>query len=857
MESHRPHVFVLGACFGRHVLLRPLRLTQLVLTRHGLVTLRQGSRLETCLNPMRNEVNIGFANSVNGGTASPLRRSARLSASSVGNASMPDMGLTNSSRRRGRRGKSNAMDTSAWTSSLYSTRDPSQVSSYYLRPYEEDHNDLSVDDSLSGLGSLLRGSQRPPHTPRSYVHSATQNSNLSGYDYAEEDKFMERVESEWRQHASEHDGLADTDPPSTTPELEKADDPVFEAQPTPQVPGLFRSVLNSTKRDEFLSSSTDEKHKNIHPENTRGDSQSESASGFSLSSSSSVWTVLFRCFLVIAVLFIIYRNVHKFVSLPTPNDPLVESRPWSSAGSGDELRERISVLEGALNKVWQTVGDVGQEMRVSQEKMMHRLSSLEQKGLLRSSLDSLERDVRSLKKHHAEGMSLWQSEKARIEAMLSQHIEQGEKSKNKKDNLAALYDQLSGLEKRLARAEKQVSEASEAALQAKRAFEPLRDFVPDRLPVRYDARSKQIRIDPAFWHEFRKVMPSPRGAGGDDTTIPPWHVFLAEHRNELEELFSHVAHADPDTSMFLDKTTFFDLMEAEISRAKMELTTRFNEHVHGLESDVLEKVRKQQESFMEQQDALSHDETGSELQVDQVRELIDAALAVFAADQIGRADYAQYSAGARVIPSLTSPTHEVRVQGTNVHSFTSMISYLVPLPLRFGTRGADSLSYTVRGRMPVVALHHDTSPGMCWPFSGSHGQLGVQLVRRIKVQAITVDHVPAVLSLDGLASAPREIEVWGIAETSQDRERVEQWRLSQAWSDEPAPVPPSPSHVFLGSFVYEAHAGSPPIQTFPVGHAVGSLGLAFRTVQFNILSNHGLRDFTCLYRVRVHGEPVG
>ena len=27
-------------------------------------------------------------------------------------------------------------------------------------------------------------------------------------------------------------------------------------------------------------------------------------------------------------------------------------------------------------------------------------------------------------------------------------------------------------------------------------------------------------------------------------------------------------------------------------------------------------------------------------------------------------------------------------------------------------------------------------------------------------------------------------------------------------------------------------------------------------VQLSVLSNHGLRDFTCLYRVRVHGEPA-
>ena len=288
----------------------------------------------------------------------------------------------------------------------------------------------------------------------------------------------------------------------------------------------------------------------------------------------------------------------------------------------------------------------------------------------------------------------------------------------------------------------------------------------------------------------------------------------------------------------LDRSTFFKLMEAEITRAKTELSTQFNEHVHGLESDVLAKVQYRLEQQQKQEGASS-----SAVHVEDVRAMIDAALAVYTADQIGRADFAQYSAGARVIPSLTSPTHEVRVQGANVHSLSSMLAHMLPLPVLWRHRSASD-SYTVRGRMPVVALHHDTSPGMCWPFSGSHGQLGIQLVRRVRVQAVTLDHVPSNLSLDGQGSAPRDVEVWGLLESPHDR--------VQTVPDDPTPVPPSPLHVFLGSFTYDAQPGAPPIQTFPVR----DVGVAFRVVQLSVLSNHGLRDFTCLYRVRVHGDPV-
>ena len=123
-----------------------------------------------------------MANSASPAAASPLRRSARLNR---------DVGIGS-----GLRSQPEAMDASAWSSSLYSTRDPSQVSSYYLRPYEEEKKDASMDDSLTGLGSLLRGAQRPTHTPRSYVRDRS-----AFPDYSEEDKFMERVESEWRQRS--------------------------------------------------------------------------------------------------------------------------------------------------------------------------------------------------------------------------------------------------------------------------------------------------------------------------------------------------------------------------------------------------------------------------------------------------------------------------------------------------------------------------------------------------------------------------------------------------------------------------------------------------------------------------------
>ena len=183
----------------------------------------------------------------------------------------------------------------------------------------------------------------------------------------------------------------------------------------------------------------------------------------------------------------------------------------------------------------------------------------------------------------------------------------------------------------------------------------------------------------------------------------------------------------------------------------------------------------------------------------------------------------------------------------------SVVQALVPLP-QLGTPS----TYAARGRMPAVALHHDNAPGMCWPFSGSHGQLGIQLVRAIHVEAITIDHVPAVLALSGVGAAPREMEAWGVLQTPEERRQLAQWRAQRArtedGTEEPTPVPPSPAHVYLGAFVYDTAGAA--IQTFPVSSEGAAFPLPLRVVQLNVLSNHGLRDYTCLYRVRVHGTPA-
>ncbi|CAM9363962.1 unnamed protein product [Hapterophycus canaliculatus] len=58
--------------------------------------------------------------------------------------------------------------------------------------------------------------------------------------------------------------------------------------------------------------------------------------------------------------------------------------------------------------------------------------------------------------------------------------------------------------------------------------------------------------------------------------------------------------------------------------------------------------------------------------------------------------------------------------------------------------------------------------------------------------------------------------------------------------------------VTLGHGVYDVHGRA--IQTFPIS---SPLGVKFTVIQLKINSNWGNPDFTCLYRVRVHGREAG
>ncbi|KAF8158930.1 UNC-like C-terminal-domain-containing protein, partial [Mycena galopus ATCC 62051] len=174
-------------------------------------------------------------------------------------------------------------------------------------------------------------------------------------------------------------------------------------------------------------------------------------------------------------------------------------------------------------------------------------------------------------------------------------------------------------------------------------------------------------------------------------------------------------------------------------------------------------------------------------------------------------DFALRSTGASVIPFLTSATY---------------ILYPSPLPRNF--LGHYTGTGILTGRPPVTALNYDVHDGHCWPFAGSQGQLGIALSSPIYIEAITIDHVASAIAVGRRTSAPQDMEVWALVEGRDN-------------------------YIRIASFQYDIHSRNG-VQTFLVDAEIKNLGIDFGVIVLVVKNNWGMGEYTCLYRIRVHGQ---
>ncbi|OUM61357.1 hypothetical protein PIROE2DRAFT_62559 [Piromyces sp. E2] len=203
----------------------------------------------------------------------------------------------------------------------------------------------------------------------------------------------------------------------------------------------------------------------------------------------------------------------------------------------------------------------------------------------------------------------------------------------------------------------------------------------------------------------------------------------------------------------------------------------------------------------------------------------DIAEKTYRKDFVGLPDFALESGGARVISKLTSETYRLQPEG-----FVGTLSKLLGIAIK-------------PGRPPTEAIQPAVHAGECWAMRGSSGVLTLKLAKSIIPTQITLEHLAKEISFS-ISSAPRFVEVYAIHDIRAFSAEYIANNRELVGSDKPYAT-------LIGKVEYDPAKKS--LQTFDVQTLLPD---PIQYLQLQFLENWGHPDYTCIYRVRVHGTPV-
>ncbi|KAJ9501362.1 hypothetical protein H2202_003156 [Exophiala xenobiotica] len=192
--------------------------------------------------------------------------------------------------------------------------------------------------------------------------------------------------------------------------------------------------------------------------------------------------------------------------------------------------------------------------------------------------------------------------------------------------------------------------------------------------------------------------------------------------------------------------------------------------------------------------------------------------------------------GALVEPRLTSPTREK--------------------PLAFGRRVLLRIiaSTHYQTKQPETALSPWQDVGDCWcsssvPSEQDTMRLGVRVAEPIFPTELVVENYPTAGSLFPGAT-PKHIELWADF-THLDSHEWQSLNIRQMQGNSAI----GPTWGLIGQMEYDASEEAPHVQAFRLDVNQHQGLYAAQSFVVRVVSNYG-SDYTCLYRVRLHGVPV-
>ncbi|CAL3967134.1 unnamed protein product [Diplocarpon coronariae] len=429
----------------------------------------------------------------------------------------------------------------------------------------------------------------------------------------------------------------------------------------------------------------------------------------------------------------------------------------------------------------------------------------------------------------------------------------------KPSDVQALNRRLGDLEYKVARMSSSPADIDPKALKA------IQDLLPDYLVVKTDKFGKTV-IPDAFWHALQEKIRSDetllRGhaesVGKPISSGKPqdleklakslWDKYLRQNLAEASKIseseFGQLFPAYLEQNKVIPKSEVLNLIRLNWEDNRSEIKSEMSDLTKKLHQ-ATQQISKLQHEHKDESTAIANKVLERFVSSGQINALASANLKSNVNYGLTRVNHFSKSTGAVVDPRLTSPRF-------------LFPSYDVWFPFRFMRRASGNPIPIPNS--PDTALVKWEEHGDCWcsasrSTDGFGPSLAVLMGSSIFPDQVVVEHIPSTASLEP-GAAPRDMELLAWYRDPNVYQAVK--RLSDSLFPDQAGEPLGPpGFVRIATWTYDLET-TQNVQAFPVQLDVKGLGGHTNKVLVRSKNNWGggAVDYTCLYRIRVHGEVV-
>ena len=361
------------------------------------------------------------------------------------------------------------------------------------------------------------------------------------------------------------------------------------------------------------------------------------------------------------------------------------------------------------------------------------------------------------------------------------------------------------------------------------SIDELKSILPNSLIVQKNQGTGRWELPMDFWQALKEKISSDHDLNTDKSTIstPTWDAFLKNNKKQIMNIIAQESRDAKSGTYDEAKRAGHIISQEQFLEAMEENNARLNSRLSVFETTITRRTEQIAQDAAKAAISRRHASAAG------FHYLEDLALLNMARNHdilMKSVNYFSAPLGAVVNPYYTSTSYQ-KEQPTLWATIWSCMP----------------LSSVPTAHPAVVALERWDEVGDCWCAAASSdrgkAQLAVLMPRSIVPTSFTVEHMPSQGTYD-IGAAPKELEVWVHApafDASPDKVAALP-RCSGA--------PPADDYICIGKGRYDVHASNH-VQNFPLyaGADVGPV----RSAIIRVINNWG-RDWTCLYRVRMHGK---